>query len=158
MDNTRSDMVTLPNGIQIPRKQFEEETRKKDSRGHIQEQTIGKSQAQIEREQKDKEARQRFEQQSKKFKEETSDKANRRIGAKMFEKSITDSRVRKPETQKAVLTMEERKERSRLIGKQKFKTITQEELERLAELNQRQAIYDEQQEGNNKHNGMGMGR
>ena len=37
-------------------------------------------------------------------------------------------------------------------------SISQEELERLAELNQRQAIYDEQQEGNNKHNGMGMGR
>ena len=162
MDKTKNDMVTLPNGIQIPRKQYEQEfepnIKKKDPRGQALEQTIGKSQAQIEREQKDKDARQRFEQQSKKFKEETSDKANKRIGAAMFEKSITDSRVRKPETQKAVLTMEERKERSKLIGKQKFKTITQEELERLAELNQRQALYDEQQESNNRHNGMGMGR
>lgn len=25
MDKTKSDMVTLPNGIQIPRKQYEEE-------------------------------------------------------------------------------------------------------------------------------------
>ncbi len=63
----------------------------------------------MEREQKDKDARQRFEQQSKKFKEETSNRANRRIGAASFEKSITNSKVRKPETQKAVLTMEERK-------------------------------------------------
>ena len=73
MDKTKSDMVTLPNGIQIPRKQYEEEfepaNKKKDPRSQGIEQTIGKSQAQIEREQKDKDARQRFEQQSKKFKE-----------------------------------------------------------------------------------------
>ena len=117
MDKTKNDMVTLSNGIQIPRKQYEEEARsinkKKDPRGQGLEQTIGKSQAQVEREKKDKDARQRFAQQSKKFKEETADKANKRIGATMFEKSIMDSRVRKPETQKAILTMEERKERSK---------------------------------------------
>ena len=161
MDKTKSDMVTLPNGIQIPRKQYEEEfepaNKKKDPRSQGIEQTIGKSQAQIEIEQKDKDARQRFEQQSKKFKEETSDKANRRISATSFERSIADSKVRKPETQKAVLTMEERKERSKLIAKEKFRTITKEEMERLAELNNRQAIYD-QQEGQQKNNGMGMGR
>jgi len=161
MDKTKSDMVTLPNGIQIPRRQYEEEAisinKKKDTRDQRLEQTIGKSQAQLEKEQKDKDARQRFEQQSKKFKEETSDKTNKRIGAVMFEKSITDSRVRKPETQKAVLTMEERKERSKLIAKEKFHTITKEEMERLAELNNRQEIYD-QQEGQQKNNGMGIGR
>lgn len=161
MDKTRNDMVTLPNGIQIPRSQYEQESgtikKKKDSRGQVLEQTIGKSQAQVEREQKDKDARQRFEQQSKKFKEETSDRANRRIGAASFEKSITNSKVRKTETQKAVLTMEERKERSKLIAKEKFRTITKEEMERLAELNNRQAIYD-QKEGQQKNNEMGIGR
>lgn len=92
----------------------------------------------------------------KRFKR-SSIRANRRIGAASFEKSITNSKVRKPETQKAVLTMEERKERSKLIAKEKFRTITKEEMERLAELNNRQAIYD-QQERQQKNNGMGMGR
>ena len=45
MDKTRNDMVTLPNGIQIPRSQYEQESgtikKKKDSRGQVLEQTIG---------------------------------------------------------------------------------------------------------------------
>ena len=131
------EMVTLSNGVKIPKKQYEEEyleekyedtessKHRKGERIQAQEQVIGKSQAQVERKEKDNETRKRIEKQASKMK------------GPAIKRDVFNSIVYESEYQESLITIEERRERSKLITKEKLKTITPEEKIRLEELNKK---------------------
>lgn len=136
------------------------ETPKKDTRGNIQEQLIGKSQAQVEREQKDKEAEQRTEQQIKdreEFFASTVEETTKNVRTESINKQARDIKQIQNEREQGNLSNEEKKERSALIAKQKFKTITPEEQLRLNELQQKAQIYNNNQQSKKKNKGLGIG-
>ena len=149
------EMVTLSNGVKIPKKQYEEEyLRRKDEdiehrkgeRGQAQEQVIGKSQAQVEREEKDNEARKRIEKQASNMK------------GLAIKRDLVNSIIYKSECQESIITIEEKRERLKLITKEKLKTITPEEKIRLEELNKKKENdlekNNQEQKGLKKSNGM----
>lgn len=121
-----------------------------------QEQLIGKSQAQVEREHKDKEAEQRTEQQIKKFNESTSDKDNQTLSKKSIRNAYAESVIDRNEIQNDQQSLkEEINERSEMKKLQFLgRNRTPEQERRFQEL---QHIYqtNQQQVGQqSKNNGM----
>lgn len=119
-----------------------------------QEQLIGKSQAQIEREKKDKEAEQRTRQQIKRFRESTSDKDNQTLSKRAIRNAYTESAIDGNEIQNAQKSLKEeiieRNEMKKLQFLGKNRTPEQEirfqQLQHIYKINQRQG---EQQSKNN---------
>ena len=143
-------------------KSIKEKIKEKDSKNLELQPGTGLSQEQIERKQKDEEATERIEKQIEAFKEATSDETNKKISIQSSKKDILDSQITKTETKDETKEMLERQEKSKLILKDRLKTITAEEKIRLNELNQRYqttvVTQNQQHNGQNHNNQTGMGR
>lgn len=125
----------------------------KDNRGLALEETIGKSQAQVEKEQKDKEANERTEQQVKKFKEETSNEANSKLSGQSLKKEILNSNITNDEINKEQQEFAERNEMRRLMVVGQDRTENQEK--RYARLRQKYGNNQNQLSMQGKENRMG---
>lgn len=123
-----------------------------------QEQLIGKSQAQVEREQKDMEAEQRTEQQIKKFKELTSDKDNQILSKKSirneYAKSVIDGNEIQNGQQSLKTEINERSEMKKLQFLERNRTPEQErrfqELQHIYQTNQQQVGQQSKNNGMNR--------
>lgn len=123
-----------------------------------QEQLIGKSQAQVEREQKDMEAEQRTEQQIKKFKELTSDKDNQILSKKSirneYAKSVIDGNEIQNGQQSLKTEINERSEMKKLQFLGRNRTPEQErrfqELQHIYQTNQQQVGQQSKNNGMNR--------
>ena len=130
----------------------------KTERGQAQEQVIEKSQAQVERKQKDKEAEQRTEQQTKEFKESTSDKANQTLSKKSIRNGYIDSVIDGNEIQNGQKSLKEeineRSEMKRLQFLGRNRTPEQErrfqELQNIYQTNQQQVGKKKKKNGMNR--------
>lgn len=133
-------------------------TDSKTERGQVQEQVIGKSQAQVEREQKDKEAEQRTEQQTKEYKEYTSDKVNQTLSKKSIRNGYIDSEIDGNEIQNGQQSLKEeiteRSEMKKLQFIGKNRTPEQErrlqELQHIYQTNKQQVIQQSKNNGINR--------
>ena len=123
-----------------------------------QEQLIGKSKVQVEREQKDKEAEQMTKQQTKEFKEATSDKANQTLSKKSIRNGYIDSAIDGNEIQNGQQSLKEeineRKEMKKLQFLGGNRTPEQErrfqELQHIYQTNQQQIRRQSKDNGMNR--------
>lgn len=122
----------------------------------VQEQLIGKSQAQVEREQKDKEAEQRTKQQTRRFKEATSDKENQKLSRKLMRNVYTESVIDGNEIQNGQQNLkEEINERSEMKKLQFLgRNRTHEQEIRFQELQHTYRTNQQQVAQQSKNNGM----
>ena len=153
--NDKKDKRDKMEHIQIL-KSIREKVKNRDSLLIEFQQEIGKSQAQVEREQKDKEAEQRTEQQTKEFKEATSDKANKTSGMKRFRDEYVDDLIDGNEVQDGEQILKEVRKEKNEMKRLKFlgKNRTPEQERRFQEL---QRIYQKSEHKvgqQSKDNGM----
>lgn len=127
-------------------------------RQELQEQAIGKSQAEVETEQKDKETEQREEEQVKKFKDATSIEANHTLSKKSLRNGYASSKIDKNEIQNGQQTLRdeisERKELKQLRFLGKNRTAEQQkrflELQHIYQTNQQQVRQQSKDNGMNR--------
>ncbi len=137
-------------------KAIREKIKGRDSHSLEFQQEIGKSQAQVEREQKDNEAEQRTEQQTKEFKESTSDKANQTFSKKSIRTSYVESVIDRNEIQSGQQILKDEIDERREMKKLQFigKNRTPEQERRLQELEHIYQTNQQQIRRQSKDNGM----
>ena len=109
----------------------------KGSRENAQEQTIGISQEQIERQQKDEEARKTTKLQVEEFKKATSEEVGKKMSGQSLKRDISQSKITTRETEQAMSDLQKRQKAKSLWNRSQREGLSQEE-QRLVEENERQ--------------------
>ncbi len=132
----------------------------KGSRENAQEQTIGISQEQIERQQKDEEARKTTKLQVEEFKKATSEEGGKKMSGQSLKNDISRSKITTSETQQQTKAMDDALKINRLRFIQKCGVVLTDEQKALIEKHTRQTneaqVRFRNQQDQKKSNGLEM--